>query len=504
MERRIFLKIGTGAALGGALAACGGGGHHGGGGNPPPPPPPEPVRVKVAVGWNNVALAAIRATRPSPPMAARSLAIVHTAMYDAWAAYDPVALGTRHGGSLRRPLSEQTLANQQRAFSYAAYAALLDQFPGQKAAFDVQMAVLAYPPGAASSDVGVPPGLGTLAARNVIEHAHADGANQLGNLTAGGLPFADYSGYVARNAPLVVAQATPRSAIADPAHWQPLTYQDASGVLRTQTYLLPFWGQVKPFALASGSQYRPAGPAVFGSAALTAQVRHVVATQAGLTETQKVMADFWAGSKAGELPSGYWMQFAQFVSLRDHLDEAGDIKLLFALSNALFDAGIAAWDAKRAYDSVRPITAVRYVLYGTTIQGYGFDGPAGGLRTIAGEAWVPYHLPTFPTPSFPDHVSGHSTYSAASAEVLKLFTGSDAFTHSVTAAPRSMLFDPALPTSAVTLAWDSFSYAACEAGTSRVYAGVHFENADVMGRRLGEQVGATVFARAQNYWLGRA
>lgn len=38
-----------------------------------------------------------------------------------------------------------------------------------------------------------------------------------------------------------------------------------------------------------------------------------------------------------------------------------DVKLFFALTNAIFDAGIVAWDNKRAFDSVRPITAVRYL-----------------------------------------------------------------------------------------------------------------------------------------------
>jgi hypothetical protein len=499
MERRIFLKIGTGAAIGGALAACGGG-HHGGGQTPTPP---EPVRSKVALAWTGAALDAIRATRPSPPLAARALAIVHTAMFEAWAAYDKVALGTRQGAALRRPLAEQTLANQMRAFSYAAYAALLDQFPTQKAAFDAQMAALAYRLADATGPVSSPAGLGTFAAHSVLEYAHADGANQLGNLTAGGLPFADYSGYAARNGPLVVAQATPMAAIADPSHWQPLVYTDAGGVLRTQTFLLPFWGQVKPFALTAGSQFRPGAPAALGSAEFKDQAVYIVQTVCDLTETQKVMADFWAGGTAGELPSGYWTQFAQFVSARDNHAEADDIKLLFALSNALFDAGIAAWDAKRAYDSARPISAIRYLLCEHLISGYGFDGPAGNLRQIRGDSWVPYQLSTSPTPSFPEHVSGHSTYSAASAAVLRLFTGSDAFNHSVTVAPGGMLLDPRLPAAPVTLAWDTFSAAAREAGASRLYAGIHFPNGDSAGRTLGELVGAAVFAKAQGYWLGR-
>jgi hypothetical protein len=461
------------------------------------------VRSKVALGWNTAALAAIHATRPSPPVAARALAIVHTAMYDAWAAYDAVALVTQAGAQLRRPAAEHTLANQQRAFSFAAYAALLDQFPTQKAAFDAHMAALGYRPADASHDFTQAHGIGTIATTSVLARAHVDGANQLGNLTISGLPFADYSGYVPRNAPLILTQATPRSAVAAPSHWQPLAFRDSTGALRTQTYILPFWGQVKPFALVNGAQFRPGAPAVFGSAAYADQVRHTVEAVASLTETQKVMVDFWAGGSNIELPSGIWSQFAQFVSARDNHDEGTDIKLFFALANALFDAGIAAWDAKRAYDSVRPVTAVRYQLCDDIVRGYGPEGPAGGLRSITGTLWSPYQLPATPTPAHPDHVSGHSTYSAASAEVLKLFTRSDAFRHSVTLAPRTLLLDPSLPAAPLTLSWNTFTEAACEAGASRVLGGIHFHAADLAGRTLGQQVGATVFAKAQRLWLGQ-
>src|SRR5690349_8310811 len=75
----------------------------------------------VAIQWDNAALQAIRVTKPGPPIVARALAIVHTAMYDAWAAYDDLAVGTRLGGSLRRPPVERTLANKDEAVSFAAY-----------------------------------------------------------------------------------------------------------------------------------------------------------------------------------------------------------------------------------------------------------------------------------------------------------------------------------------------------------------------------------------------
>lgn len=502
MERRTFLKFTTGAAFGGALAASGDG-------SAAPPtngnssPIHHPARAKVVLGWNTVALDAIQASKMAPPMAARVLAIVHTSMYNAWAAYDKIARGTHYGATLRRPVREHTPGNWLRAASFAAYTSLLDQFPALKANFDAQMERLGYNTRDASRDPSRAEGIGTIAAQAVIADAHRDGANQLGTLTPSGLPFADYTGYVPRNSPLIVVQATPRSAIADPSHWQPLAFRDATGMLRTPGFLVPFWGQVRPFALTSGSQFRPEPPAVFGTPAFAEQTRHVVEAQAGLTDTQKVMVEFWAGGATGELPTGHWSIFAQFVSRRDNLSEEADIKLFFALSNALFDAGIAAWDAKRYYDSVRPITAVRYLYSGEAVQSFGPDGPASGLRAVPGELWCPFQ-PTFnPTPPHPNHVSGHSTFSAASAAVLRLFIGSDAFNYQMTFNARSMLYDPSVPQRDVTLSWGTFTAAATEAAQSRIYGGIHFPNASADGIDVGEQVGKTVFAKAQALWLGR-
>ena len=512
MERRLFLKLSSSAALGGALTACGGGGGSPGApATPIPTPTPTPVptpgpapAARIVLGWNQLTLEAIRAARAAPPIAARNLAVVHSAMFDAWAAYDKVALGTRLGATLRRPLVEQTPANQARAYSFAAYAALVDQFPAQKAAFDSHMTTLGYRPADASRDPARPEGVGTLAAAAVLAHAHLDGSKQLGKLAASGVPYADYTAYVPKNPALLVLQATARSNIPQPGLWQPLTFRDAAGVERTPGFLTPFWGKVKPFALSSGAQLRPPPPAAAGSPAFVAQARQLVEIQAALTAPQKAMAEYWAGGPTGELPSGYWSAFAQFVARRDNHSESDDIKLFFALSNALFDAGIAAWDAKRAYESARPITAIRYLYSGQTVLSYGPEGPAAGLRAVPGEAWMPYHPPANPTPPHPDHVSGHSTYSSASATVLRLFTGSDAFNHSVLIPAGSSLFEPVAPQRDITLRWDSFSIAAHEAGASRLYAGIHFEAANLAGRTLGEQVGMAVFQKAQGYWLGRA
>lgn len=502
MKRRTFLTMSGAAALGSALTACGGLD------DPPPydppPPPPPSAPSSTVITWNNAALDAVRATGMAPPMAARAVAIVHSAMYEAWAAYDSVALGQYLGAQLRRPASERTPANKTKAICFAAYAALLDQFPTQQAAVDARLATFGSYPIDAYNNSAPAPRLGTIAAHAVLDQRRDDGANQHGTLAPGSIPFADYSGYVARNPALLVVQPTPRSDILLPGAWQPLTYIDAAGVRRTQTFLVPFWGSVRPFALSAGKQFRPPPPAAFGTAEFVAQAEQVVRIQAALTERQKVIADFWAGGTPGELPGSYWCRFAQLISARNNYSDDDDIKLFFALTNAVFDASIAAWDAKRAYDSARPISAIRYLFSGRTVRSFGPAGPAAGLRQVPGEAWMPFHLPSAPTPPFPDHVSGHSTFSSASAEVLRRFTGSDSFRHSVTIPARSLLFDPALPAAPLTLSWNTFTDAVLEAGNSRVYAGIHFERASSDGRVLGKQVGATVFARAQQLWSGAA
>ncbi|HEX8610079.1 MAG TPA: vanadium-dependent haloperoxidase [Telluria sp.] len=499
MKRRTFLTMSGAAALGSALTACGGSDHA-----PPAYPPQEPAQSGTVIAWDNITLDAVRATRMPPPVAARAMAIVHSAMYEAWAAYDSVALGQYLGAQLRRPAAERTAANKALAMNFAAYTALLDQFPSQQAVFEAHLAASNSKPIDAFNGTAMAPRLGTIAAHAVLDQRRDDGANQDGKLTPSGVPFADYSGYQPRNGPLLVTQPTPRSDIAFPGMWQPLSFIDAAGVRSTQAYLLPFWGKVRPFALGSGSQFRPPAPAAFGSQEFIDQAEQVVQIQANLTERQKVIADVWAGGTIGELPGSYWCRFAQVISKRNGYTDDDDVKLFFALSNAVFDASIAAWDAKRAYDSARPISAIRYLMQGRLIQSFGHEGPAAGLRPVAGEAWLPFQLPNSPTPAFPDHVSGHSTFSAASADILRRFTGSDTFRHEITVPARSLLIDPALPSEPVTLAWETFSDAVLEAGISRVYAGIHFERASTDGRTLGEQVGAAVFARAQALWTGNA
>jgi hypothetical protein len=93
------------------------------------------------VQWNNAALQALRDTKPGPPMVVRALAFVHTCIYDAWTAYDPIAVPTRASGVLK-VCSHRSNANRTKAISYAAYRALVDLFPqpAEVAQFNALMA----------------------------------------------------------------------------------------------------------------------------------------------------------------------------------------------------------------------------------------------------------------------------------------------------------------------------------------------------------------------------
>ncbi|PYT33777.1 MAG: phosphoesterase, partial [Acidobacteria bacterium] len=115
------------------------------------------VTPNVVIQWNNAALQGVRDSKIGPPMVARALAIVHTCIYDAWAAYDKHALGTQFGGSLRQHHSKHKRANQNKAISFAAYRAAVDLFPGDKVTvFDPLMASLGYDVNDTSADTTTP------------------------------------------------------------------------------------------------------------------------------------------------------------------------------------------------------------------------------------------------------------------------------------------------------------------------------------------------------------
>jgi hypothetical protein len=222
-----------------------------------------------------------------------------------------------------------------------------------------------------------------------------------------------------------------------------------------------------------------------------------------LNDRTKAIVEYWADGPASETPPGHWQLFAQFVSERDNFSIDRDAKVFFALGNAELDASIAAWDAKRAYDSARPISAIRFLKAGKTIRTYG--GTPGNPATVLGENWKPFQPDTFITPPFAEYVSGHSTFSAAGAYILRAATGSDSFGASVTIAAGSSKVQPGVaPSVPVTLSWATFTQAANQAGMSRMLGGIHFQQGNLAGQKLGAQVGEAVWHKCVRYFLGQA
>jgi hypothetical protein len=431
----------------------------------------------VVVEWNRVLLQAVRNTRFAPILTARALAVTHTCMYDAWAAYDPVADGVHWPTSLRQPTAEDTDANKAEAVSFAAHVALVDLFPSETSLFDSLLSSLGY---ATPGPAGV---VGVTACQAVLDFRHVDGSNQLGDLHPGS--YSDYTGYMPVNTV---------DTIYDPNRWQPLA--TAAG---SQQFLTPHWGLVRPFALTSLEDVRPAPPPLYPHGNYIQELNQILHFSARLDDRSKIIAEYWSDGPASATPPGHWNLFAQAVSRRDGYTVDDDVKMFFTLGNALLDTSIAVWDCKRFFDFVRPVTAIRFFYGGKPIRAWA--GPGLGTRLLDGGQFRSY----IPTPPFAEYVSGHSAFSAASAEILALFTGSDFFGFSVTFAPGSSSIEPGItPSETVMLSWATFSEAADEAALSRRLGGIHFQSGDLAARALGRYVGQLVAGKARQFFEGTA
>src|SRR5262245_26707464 len=243
-----------------------------------------------------------------PPILSRTMAIVMTAMYDAWAAYDEKAIGTRLGGTLRRPAAERTAQNKAIALGYAAYRSLLFVYPDDTAWITEQAQKMGIDPKNTSEDVQTAAGIGNKAAGAVIEYRRADGANQLGDQPGGERrPYADYTGYTPKNT---------ATNIADPTRWFPIPFSDGKSGTVAPGFLAAQWYAVKPFALESGDQFRPPPPPAYGSEWLRKEVEETIEVNANLTLEQKTIVEFMRDGPRSTGQSGLWLQFAQDVSRR--------------------------------------------------------------------------------------------------------------------------------------------------------------------------------------------
>lgn len=482
----------------------------------------------VVARWNEVTLESVRAGSALPTVTTDQLFQVHAAIYDAWSAYDSSAYGLY--SRPERPESEHTDANKAEAVSFAAYTMLVELFPDRKAEFDTFMDELGYDPDAESlSDAAM---VGQSAAQGVMDARAGDGSNREND-------YEDTTGYTPVNEADPDSSKAPGGEDFDPNHWQPLrvptgTVVDDNGIpIATddpasyvdQVPLGPGWGNVDTFALMDVSSVLPPAPpqlgdmseyvdatgkVTTGDAAYREQFNAVLEASANLTEEQKVIAEFWADGPRTESPPGHWNQIAQDIAFREGHGIDEDAKMFLALNAAIFDAGIATWNAKYVYDFVRPQSAIRDMYFGEEIEAWG--GPNQGTQTILGQEWQPYQNVTFVTPPFPEFTSGHSGFSMAAARTIASFVGSDAFfdgetlgVYDLDGVPGTDLLGQYVATELlfeemtggpVTLQWETLTEAAEEAGISRIFGGIHIQDGDLRGREIGEEVAGV----AENLW----
>jgi hypothetical protein len=419
--------------------------------------------------------------KPRPTVTSRYLALIFTAMYDAWSRYDSIATPV-YLQMNRVDEKSRSDANKEKAISYAAFRAASEYFYSDTALFIAFMDSLGFDPSNTTLDPSTPEGIGNLAARSVIDARRHDGSNQYGDAPgSGGTPYYDYTNYTCTNT-------------ADVCHdinrWQPKYFTTESGERFAPGCLTPHWGNVKPLALSSASKYRSPPPPVVGSSQLEKEVREVVELQANLSDEQRALVEFMRDGPASVQQAGHWLIFAQDVSRRDAYSLDQDVQLYFVVTAAAMDCFIACWDTKMHYDYARPFALVHHYMAEEEIVGWA--GPEKGMIPMKGKDWRPYSPDAFLCPPFPAYVSGHSTVSAGCAKVLELFTGSDEFGEELKLVP-GLMTEPQRVGDTVTLHLHTFSQTAAMAGFSRVLGGYHIQSDNIEGLRLGEKVGTEVF-----------
>lgn len=455
-------------------------------------------KVSLAYVWLDIAeevtAREVDANGARPTIGSRTLAIWATAMYDAWAAYDEKAVGSRLGGKLRRPADERTLENKKKAISYASYRALQFAYPEAHDYLAGEMKKLGYDPANDSVDPAKPEGVGNLAAQAVIDYRRHDGANQFGDEAGGnGKPYSDYTYYVPVNT---------SDRIVDPDRWQPITFTLKDGRKVTPGFLTPHWYRVKPFVIDSSSQFRPGPPpkTTTDDAALRREADQVLAYNANLTKYQKAVVEFMRDGPRSTGQSGHWLRFAQDVSRRDQHDLDKDVKLYFVVANVAFDAFISCWETKRFYDSARPWTLIHYYHKGETIKGWA--GVDGGVKEMPAEEWHPYSPESFITPPFPGYTSGHATVSGACSKTIELFTGSDAY--GFCEQRRHCELTEKMPGDMMTLDLPTWSATAEMAALSRALGGYHIPIDNNVGLKVGREIAVWSWPRYQAYFNGTA
>ncbi len=241
-----------------------------------------------------------------------------------------------------------------------------------------------------------------------------------------------------------------------PGQWRPTPPSNGAAAV-------PFWGQVKPFLLSSGGQFRPDAPPALGSAEYLAAYNEVKEigslNSATRTADQTASALFWDVSNGNT-----WIRIGVDVIEDDGLSTLENARVMAKLSTAVADSLIAGFDAKYVHNFWRPVTAIR--------QGDN-DGVAG---TTGDAGWNPL----FGTPAHPSYPSTHSLQSGAASAVLLSMVQDQAFCNTI--GPDTRCFT-------------GIGQAALDAANSRLWGGIHFRFDNEIGLSTGQTVGQWALAQ---------
>jgi hypothetical protein len=402
--------------------------------------------------WNGVLLQAIRTTGGPPCPIGRACAMMHLTVYDAvnsisrthqpYFAFEEVDAG----------------ASKEAAIAAAAHRVLVELYPVQQKMLDAEYADrLALIPDGPAKDAGM--ALGESCAGVMMSHRVDDGSNN----------------------PIEYVFGT-----------NPGDYVTPEDVSPNTPPFNPEWGASLPFAMTSGTQFRPVGPLghtvmseLLQSAEYATQLNEIKTIGARdskvRSDEQTRIAFFWANDVNGTYkPPGQLLNMTAQISESLGLTLEENVRLFALVGLAMGDAGVVAWDAKynTDIDLWRPISGIRRA---------DTDGNPG---TEADPEWLP--LNSF-TPPFPAWISGHSTFGGAWAAVAAAFFRTDNVSFTITSEDP---FYAKLP-DAGPRSFESFSEAGFEDAISRIYLGVHWrtdcEDGYASGHALGSYIGETFF-----------
>jgi len=378
--------------------------------------------------WNVNMLQALSTATPSGVLQSRVAAIVETAVYDAVASFSEDA--EPYAGIHIPPPPGASI---DAAAIAAAHFALVNLIPAQSASLDTLYASSLSARGLTTANPGVD--VGEQVASSILAARAADGS------ASAQFPY---------SAP----------GAGNPGVWVPTppAFAPAS---------LPGWGNVTPWVMRRGSQFRvPPPPAVDSDvyAQDVEEVRNFGALNSIVrTSYQTEIAKWWPPSAVI-----LWNPIARQVAVARGLSISENARLFALLNVAAADAAIACYESKYAYSVWRPISAIRN---------------ADGVRIPADPNWQPF----LATPAFPEYPSAHNEISGAIAQILIAFFGDTPGVAMVAHSPANPAFDHF---------WTQFSEGIDEVINARVWEGIHFRNSDEQGMRAGRCVGRFVVRHA--------